>query len=91
MDTACSNYPTCKYIKKEEHEVVELCDCPNCGSKIVEKTTRKGKTFYGCNNYPKCKTAFWDKPTGELCPNCSKLLLETKDGTIKCSECDYEK
>lgn len=89
--TACSNYPTCKYIKKEEHEVVELCDCPNCGSKIVEKTTRKGKTFYGCSNYPKCKTAFWDKPTGELCPNCSKLLVETKDGTIKCSECDYEK
>ena len=89
--TACSNYPTCKYIKKEEHEVVELCDCPNCGSKIVEKTTRKGKKFYGCSNYPKCKTAFWDKPTGELCPNCSKLLVETKDGTIKCSECDYEK
>lgn len=89
--TACSNYPTCKYIKKEEHEVVELCDCPNCGSKIVEKTTRKGKKFYGCSNYPKCKTAFWDKPTGELCPNCSKLLVETKDGTVKCSECDYEK
>ncbi|MDO4996316.1 MAG: type I DNA topoisomerase [Bacilli bacterium] len=89
--TACSNYPTCKYIKKEEHEIVELCDCPNCGSKIVEKTTRKGKTFYGCSNYPKCKTAFWDKPTGETCPECGKLLVETKDGTIKCSECEYEK
>lgn len=88
---ACSNYPTCKYIKKEEKEVVELCDCPNCGSKIVEKLTRKGKIFYGCSNYPKCKTAYWDKPTGELCPNCSKLLVESKDGTIKCSECDYEK
>lgn len=89
--TACSNYPTCKYIKKEEHEIVELCDCPNCGSKIVEKTTRKGKTFYGCSNYPKCKTAFWDKPTGETCPECGKLFVETKDGTIKCSECEYEK
>lgn len=88
---ACSNYPTCKYIKKEEKEVVELCDCPNCGSKIVEKLTRKGKIFYGCSNYPKCKTAYWDKPTGELCPNCSKLLVESKDGTIKCSKCDYEK
>ena len=89
--TACSNYPTCKYIKKEEHEIVELCDCPNCGSKIVEKTTRIGKTFYGCSNYPKCKTAFWDKPTGETCPECGKLFVETKDGTIKCSECEYEK
>ena len=46
--------------------------------------------FYGCNNYPKCKTAFWDKPTGEVCPECGKLLLEKKD-KIKCSECDYEK
>ena len=88
---ACSNYPTCKYIKKEEKEVLEITDCPNCGGKIVEKVTRKGKIFYGCNNYPKCKTAFWDKPTGEKCPNCGKLLVEKKDGTITCSECDYEK
>lgn len=89
--TACSNYPTCKYIKKEEQEVVELCDCPDCGGKIVEKLTRKGKKFYGCNNYPKCKNAFWDKPTGEKCPKCDKLLVETKDGKIKCSACQYEK
>ena len=88
---ACSNYPTCKYIKKEEYEVVELCDCPNCSGKIVEKTTRKGKTFYGCNNYPKCKTAYWDKPIGEKCPECGKMLVETKSGTVKCSECDFEK
>ncbi len=86
---ACSNYPTCKYIKKEEKQVIELCDCPNCGGKIIEKTTHKGKIFYGCNNYPKCKTAFWDKPTGQLCPKCGKLLLEEKNGNIKCSECDY--
>lgn len=89
--TACSNYPTCKHIKKEEKEIVEVCDCPDCGGKIVEKITRKGKVFYGCNNYPKCKNAYWDKPTGEKCPNCSKLLIETKDGNIKCSACEYEK
>ncbi len=87
---ACSNYPECKYIKKEERQIVEICDCPNCGGKIVEKTTRKGKTFYGCNNYPKCKTALWDKPTGELCPECNSLLVEKKD-TIKCSNCEFEK
>lgn len=89
--TACSNYPTCKFIKKEEKEIVEIADCPECGGKIVEKPTRKGKVFYGCNNYPKCKLATWDKPTGEVCPNCSKLLVEKKDGTIKCMECDYTK
>jgi len=88
---ACSNYPECKYIKKEEKEVVEIMDCPFCdGGKIVEKKTRKGKIFYGCSNYPKCKIAYWDKPTGEVCPECGKLLV-TKNGTIKCSECSYEK
>lgn len=88
--TACSNYPECKYIKKEVVEVVEIMDCPNCKGKIVEKPTRKGKIFYGCNNYPKCKFALWDKPTGELCPECNKLLVE-KNGQVKCSECSYEK
>ena len=66
-------------------------DCPNCtDAKIVEKKTRRGKIFYGCNNYPKCKTATWDKPTGELCPNCKGILVESKTG-IKCSNCDYIK
>ena len=85
---ACSNYPECKYIKKEEKEIVEIMDCPNCSGKIVEKTTRKGKIFYGCSNYPKCKFASWDKPTGKLCPECSKPLV-IKNEKIKCSECDY--
>lgn len=88
--TACSNYPECKYIKKEVVEVVEIMDCPNCNGKIVEKPTRKGKVFYGCNNYPKCKFALWDKPTGEFCPECSKVLVE-KNGQVKCSECSYVK
>ena len=86
---ACSAYPDCKYIKKEEKKVVEICDCPKCGHKIVEKKTKKGKIFYGCNNYPKCTYALWDKPTGELCPKCNGLLVETKNG-IKCPNCDKE-
>ena len=88
--TACSNYPECKYIKKEEKEVVEVMDCPLCDGKIVEKPTRKGKVFYGCTHYPKCKFATWDKPTGEMCPECGKAMIE-KSGKEKCSECDYEK
>ena len=88
---ACSNYPTCKYIKKEEKEDVVVGTCPNCNSNIIEKTTRRGKTFYGCSNYPKCKTAYWDKPTEESCPQCGKLLLTTKGDKVKCSECDYTK
>jgi len=89
--TACSNYPECKYIKqKEEVEQKEIMDCPHCEGKIVEKTTRRGKIFYGCNNYPKCKLASWDKPTGELCPTCQNILVENKN-IIKCSNCDYTK
>ncbi len=88
--TACSNYPTCKYIKKEEREIEELADCPKCEGKIVAKRTRKGKFFYGCSNYPKCDFASWYKPTGEKCPKCESLLVEKKDKVV-CSNCDYEK
>ena len=60
--TACSNYPTCKYIKKEEKKVVEVCKCPKCDGVIIEKKTKRGKIFYGCSNYPRCDYATWNKP-----------------------------
>ena len=85
---ACSNYPDCKYIKKEEVQEVEICDCPKCSGKIIERKSRRGKVFYGCNNYPKCKTAYWDKPICKKCPTCGEMLCE-KNGKIKCSSCDY--
>lgn len=89
---ACSGYPECKYIKpKEKKPVEEVCKCPKCGGMIVERKTRRGKLFYGCGNFPKCKVAVWDKPTGELCPECNSLLVTDKDGIIKCSACDYKK
>ena len=88
--TACSNYPECKYIKTEKEAPKEIVDCPKCSGKIIEKKTRKGKIFYGCNNYPKCDFATWDKPTGELCPDCSSPLIENKD-KVKCSKCEYQK
>lgn len=88
--TACSNYPTCKYIKKEEKQVTTICVCPKCGGNIIEKKTRRGKVFYGCDKYPKCDVALWDKPTGDKCPECQSLLIEKKD-IIKCSNCDYTK
>lgn len=88
--TACSNFPTCKYIKQTPKEENIICDCPNCDGKIIEKKSKRGRIFYGCNNYPKCKTAYWDKPTGELCPECKNMLTVKKD-KIKCSSCDYEK
>lgn len=85
--TACSNYPECKYIKKEEKQVKEIMDCPKCGGKIIEKKTKRGKIFYGCNNYPKCKYASWDKPTGNLCKECGEPLVE-KNGSEACPNCN---
>lgn len=90
--TACSNYPECKYIKKEAKEVKEIMDCPICKEgHIIERKTKRGKVFYGCSNYPKCKVATWDLPTGNVCPECGSLLIQKKD-QIKCSnsDCTYQ-
>ena len=88
---ACSNYPTCKYIKQEEKQKPkEIMSCPKCDGIIIEKKTKKGKIFYGCNNYPKCDFATWDEPIDEKCPNCNSILTK-KGKKIKCSKCDYEK
>ena len=87
---ACSNYPTCKYVKKEEKEIKVLAKCPKCGHDIIERKTKKGKIFYGCSNFPKCKYATWYEPTGEACPNCNNLLV-TKNKKVLCEECGYVK
>lgn len=89
---ACSNYPTCKYIKsnKEEKEETVIIPCPKCDGNIIERKTKRGKIFYGCSNYPKCDFASWDKPLEEHCPECDGTLTEKKD-KIKCMSCDYER
>ena len=73
--TACSNYPTCKYVKRETLGIP--CPEKGCTGEIVVRRTKRRKTFYGCSRYPACKFTAWDKPVAEPCPNCgSPLLLE---------------
>ncbi len=77
---ACSGYPTCKYIKKEAKEeaapVSTGVKCPKCETgEIVEKKTRRGKVFYGCDKYPACDYALWNKPIDKKCPKCGQLLV----------------
>ena len=89
---ACSAFPKCKHTAALERPTLGI-KCPKCQKgEIVEKKTRKGKTFFACNKYPKCDFALWDKPINEKCPKCGSLLVETKKGA-KCSskECDYIK
>ncbi len=90
---ACSTFPKCKYTASLEAENFPDIACPKCGQgKIVPKHTKRKKIFYGCNRYPKCDQAFWDKPTGEKCTKCNSLLIE-KNKNTKCSnsECKTNK
>lgn len=70
--------------------------CPKCVGEIVQRKSRFGKIFYGCNKYPDCDFVLWNEPTGEACPKCKSLLVKKvlKKGTfIQCSvkECDYSR
>ncbi len=88
---ACSKFPKCRYTESLEKNTLGV-KCPKCKKgEIVEKRTKRRKIFYGCANWPKCDFALWDRPTGEFCPKCKSLLIQTKRGQIKCSnkECDY--
>jgi DNA topoisomerase-1 len=75
---ACSNYPTCKFTQSLETGV--RCPQDGCDGSIVERRTRKGRTFYSCTNYPKCTFALWDKPIPEKCPQCDFPFLVEKQG-----------
>ena len=89
---ACSKFPNCKYTESLPQNNLGI-KCPKCQEgNIVAKRTKTNKIFYGCDRYPKCDFALWDKPVNEKCPKCSSLLIE-KYKKIKCSnkECDYAK
>jgi DNA topoisomerase-1 len=72
--TACSNYPACKFVKQKTIGVA----CPNCSQgEVVERRSKRGKTFYGCSRYPDCDFVAWGKPMKETCPDCgSPYLIE---------------
>ncbi|UKI29465.1 MAG: topoisomerase DNA-binding C4 zinc finger domain-containing protein [Clostridium sp.] len=72
--TACSNYPTCKYIKPKETSTI--CKCPACDGNIVEKHSKRGKIFYGCDNYPKCKMHIGINQLVKLVQNVEQCLLK---------------
>ena len=94
---ACSKFPKCRYTESLEKNDLGI-KCPKCKKgNIVPKRTKKRKIFYGCDKYPECDFALWDKPlsaqagTGNLCPKCKSLLVETNRGKTKCSskDCSY--
>jgi DNA topoisomerase I len=72
--TACSSYPTCKYVKQKTTGVL----CPKDGGDIVERKSRRGKVFFGCANYPDCDFTLWNRPIAETCPECKAPFLVEK-------------
>ncbi|MBQ7408856.1 MAG: type I DNA topoisomerase [Clostridia bacterium] len=86
-------YLACKACGTTKSLAEDAGVCPVCHSPTRKMTSKSGKTFYGCSNYPECSFMSWDMPTGELCPKCGKYVIYSKDGKSKrCSnrECDYQ-
>ncbi|AHD05970.1 type I DNA topoisomerase [Paenibacillus larvae] len=89
---ACSGFPECRNTKPIVKDTGVTC--PNCKQgKIVERRSKKGRIFYGCDRYPECDFVSWDKPSVKPCPVCNSLMVEkkSKNGiTLQCTECGHK-
>ena len=76
----CSGYPECDGIKRLRAEPVKTgVSCPECKEgEILERRSRRGKLFFGCGRYPKCKFASWDRVVAQPCPQCGSSYLVEK-------------
>lgn len=84
---ACPGYPECKNTKPLPEDEVKQ-PCPKCGAKLLKKKSKKGKTFYGCSNYPNCDFAAPGIPTGETCPECGGFIINGIRGRKYCMNSD---
>ncbi|MBE6102980.1 MAG: type I DNA topoisomerase [Selenomonas ruminantium] len=71
---ACPGFPECRNTKPLLKDTGVTC--PKCGGRIVERRTRRGRTFYGCENYPECDYNTWDQPLQEKCEKCGSFMLK---------------
>ncbi|HSM72961.1 MAG TPA: type I DNA topoisomerase [Anaerolineales bacterium] len=83
---SCGNFPTCRYTEPWLEKIG--IDCPKDNGDIVIKKTRKGRTFYGCANYPECDFTSWKRPIKEPCPNCKGLLVYANKREAQCTNCE---
>ena len=72
---ACPNFPECRNTMPLQKAIG--VKCPKCGGEILERTSKKGRRFYGCEHYPECDFVSWDMPVNDLCPVCgSRMVLK---------------
>ena len=74
---ACPNFPECRNTMPILNYIE--APCPQCGKRLLEKTSRKNRRFYGCEGYPDCDFVSWDKPVEETCPKCGHYMIEKKN------------
>ena len=84
---ACSRYPECK--GRKPLAVTTGVRCPKDGGEMLERRSRRGRTFYGCSNYPKCDFTTWTRPLAQPCPSCGGLITAERDGKAKCTACNW--
>ncbi|MGE5552352.1 MAG: type I DNA topoisomerase [Betaproteobacteria bacterium] len=82
---ACPGYPECRNTRPLRREIGVAC--PECGSPIVERRSKKGRTFYGCSKYPTCTWVSWNEPVDERCPACGQLLVKRRQGRAAVIAC----
>lgn len=71
---ACPGFPECRNTKPILKKIG--IKCPKCGGEIIERKSKRGKYFYGCEAYPQCDFTSWDKPNLEPCPKCGSMQYE---------------
>jgi DNA topoisomerase-1 len=82
----CSTFPACRYVEPWLEKLG--VKCPKDGGELVERKTRKGRTFYACLNYPACDFTSWKKPLPAPCPSCGGLLVAGGKQTAQCIKCE---
>ncbi len=82
---ACSSFPRCRNTKP--YVVKTGTSCPECDGELLERKTRKRRTFYGCSNYPACEFTTWQRPLPEPCSNCGGLMTEAGKNKARCTQC----
>ena len=73
---ACPNFPDCRNTKPILNYIE--APCPSCGARLMEKTSRKNRKFFGCEHYPECDFVSWEKPVVEKCPQCGSFMVEKR-------------
>ena len=83
---SCSGFPECRYTEPWLEKIGVTC--PQDGGDLVERKTRKGRTFFGCDNYPECDFTSWKRPIPQPCPNCQGLLVIANKREVQCLKCE---